>query len=149
MMGQPRQAGQSPPPPAGTALPPQAASRRAGRCWPVWRRAESPRAVGDRHGNNWAYPESNSLWRATHRSIIHFGKKSFPVTCGHGMRRSRTGSQSVSPGGTRDECFLPSGIRWVAARLYTLSRYTWLSRHRRLNIGFHSDLRRPTSRGDL
>jgi transposase len=36
---------------------------------------------------------------------------------------------SVSPGGTRDGRFLPSGIRWVVERLFA-----WLSRYRRLNI---------------
>jgi transposase len=36
---------------------------------------------------------------------------------------------SVSPGGTRDGHFLPSGIRWVVERLFA-----WLSRYRRLNI---------------
>jgi transposase len=36
---------------------------------------------------------------------------------------------AVSPGGTRDGRFLPSGIRWVVERLFT-----WLSRYRRLNI---------------
>ena len=36
---------------------------------------------------------------------------------------------SVSPGGTRDGCFLPQGIRWVVERLFA-----WLSRYRRLNI---------------
>jgi hypothetical protein len=35
----------------------------------------------------------------------------------------------VSPGGTRDGCFLPQGIRWVVERLFA-----WLSRYRRLNI---------------
>jgi len=35
---------------------------------------------------------------------------------------------SVSPGGTRDGRFLPSGIRWVVERLFA-----WLSRYRRLN----------------
>ena len=35
----------------------------------------------------------------------------------------------VSPGGTRDGRFLPSGIRWVVERLFA-----WLSRYRRLNI---------------
>jgi transposase len=38
---------------------------------------------------------------------------------------------SVSPGGTRDGRFLPSGIRWVVERLFA-----WLSRYRRLNIVF-------------
>jgi transposase len=38
---------------------------------------------------------------------------------------------SVSPGGTRDGRFLPSGIRWVVQRLFA-----WLSRCRRLNIVF-------------
>jgi len=38
---------------------------------------------------------------------------------------------SVSPGGTRDGCFLPRGIRWVVERLFA-----WLSRYRRLNIVF-------------
>ena len=36
---------------------------------------------------------------------------------------------AVSPGGTRDGRFLPSGIRWVVERLFA-----WLSRYRRLNI---------------
>jgi transposase len=36
---------------------------------------------------------------------------------------------SVSPGGTREGRFLPSGIRWVVERLFA-----WLSRYRRLNI---------------
>jgi transposase len=36
---------------------------------------------------------------------------------------------SVSPGGTRDGRFLPSGIRWVVERLFA-----WLSRYRRLNV---------------
>jgi transposase len=36
---------------------------------------------------------------------------------------------SISPGGTRDGRFLPSGIRWVVERLFA-----WLSRYRRLNI---------------
>ncbi len=36
---------------------------------------------------------------------------------------------SVSPGGTRDGRFLPSGIRWVVERLFA-----WMSRYRRLNI---------------
>jgi transposase len=36
-----------------------------------------------------------------------------------------------SPGGTRDGCFLPRGIRWVVERLFA-----WLSRYRRLNIVF-------------
>jgi transposase len=36
---------------------------------------------------------------------------------------------AVSPGGTRDGRFLPSGIRWTVERLLA-----WLSRHRRLNI---------------
>ena len=38
---------------------------------------------------------------------------------------------SVSPGGTRDGRFLPSGIRWVVERLFA-----WLSCYRRLNIVF-------------
>ncbi len=38
---------------------------------------------------------------------------------------------SVSPGGTRDGRFLPTGIRWVVERLFA-----WLSRYRRLNIVF-------------
>lgn len=38
---------------------------------------------------------------------------------------------SVSPGGTRDGRFLPSGIRWVVARLFA-----WMSRYRRLNVVF-------------
>ncbi len=38
---------------------------------------------------------------------------------------------AVSPGGTRDGGFLPSGIRWVVERLFA-----WLSRYRRLNIVF-------------
>ncbi len=38
---------------------------------------------------------------------------------------------SVSPGGTRDGRFLPSGIRWVVERLFA-----WLSRYRRLNVVF-------------
>jgi transposase len=38
---------------------------------------------------------------------------------------------SVSPGGTRDGRFLPSGIRWVVERLFA-----WLSRYRRLNIAY-------------
>ena len=38
---------------------------------------------------------------------------------------------SVSPGGTRDGHFLPSGIRWVVERLFA-----WLSRYRRLNVVF-------------
>ena len=38
---------------------------------------------------------------------------------------------SVSPGGTRDGRFLPSGIRWVVERLFA-----WWSRYRRLNIVF-------------
>src|SRR4051794_10393650 len=38
---------------------------------------------------------------------------------------------SVSPGGTREGRFLPSGIRWVVERLFA-----WLSRYRRLNIVF-------------
>jgi hypothetical protein len=36
---------------------------------------------------------------------------------------------SVSPGGTRDGCFLPNGIRWVVERLFA-----WMSRYRRLNV---------------
>ncbi|MBV1800599.1 transposase [Siccirubricoccus sp. G192] len=36
---------------------------------------------------------------------------------------------AVSPGGTRDGHFLPSGIRWVVERLFA-----WMSRYRRLNI---------------
>ena len=36
---------------------------------------------------------------------------------------------SVSPGGTRDGHFLPSGIRWVVERLFA-----WMSRYRRLNL---------------
>src|SRR3954453_8231336 len=36
---------------------------------------------------------------------------------------------TVSPGGTREGRFLPSGIRWVVERLFA-----WLSRYRRLNI---------------
>src|SRR3954451_4254838 len=36
---------------------------------------------------------------------------------------------AVSPGGTRDGRFLPSGIRWVVERLFA-----WMSRYRRLNI---------------
>jgi len=36
---------------------------------------------------------------------------------------------SVSPGGTPDGRFLPSGIRWVIERLFA-----WMSRYRRLNI---------------
>ena len=36
---------------------------------------------------------------------------------------------SVSPDGTRDGRFLPSGIRWVVERLFA-----WLSRYRRLNV---------------
>ena len=36
---------------------------------------------------------------------------------------------AVSPGGTREGRFLPSGIRWVVERLFA-----WLSRYRRLNI---------------
>ena len=36
---------------------------------------------------------------------------------------------AVAPGGTRDGCFLPSGIRWVVER-----RFAWMSRYRRLNI---------------
>jgi transposase len=36
---------------------------------------------------------------------------------------------SVSPGGTREGRFLPSGIRWVVERLFA-----WMSRYRRLNI---------------
>ena len=36
---------------------------------------------------------------------------------------------SVSPGGTRDGRFLPSGIRWVVERLFA-----WMSRYRRLNV---------------
>ena len=36
---------------------------------------------------------------------------------------------AVSPGGTRDGHFLPSGIRSVVERLFA-----WLSRYRRLNI---------------
>jgi len=36
---------------------------------------------------------------------------------------------SVSPGGTRDGRFLPSGIRWVVERLFA-----WMSRYRRLNL---------------
>jgi transposase len=35
---------------------------------------------------------------------------------------------TVSPGGTREGRFLPSGIRWVVERLFA-----WLSRYRRLN----------------
>ena len=38
---------------------------------------------------------------------------------------------SVSPGGTRDGRFRPTGIRWVVERLFA-----WLSRYRRLNIVF-------------
>src|SRR4051812_21701267 len=38
---------------------------------------------------------------------------------------------SVSPGGTRDGRFLPSGIRWVVERLFA-----WFSRYRRLNSVF-------------
>ena len=38
---------------------------------------------------------------------------------------------SVSPGGTRDGRFLPTGIRWVVERLFA-----WFSRYRRLNIVF-------------
>jgi transposase len=37
----------------------------------------------------------------------------------------------VSPGGTRDGRFLPSGIRWVVERLFA-----WMSRYRRLNVVF-------------
>jgi transposase len=36
---------------------------------------------------------------------------------------------TVSPGGTREGRFLPSGIRWVVERLFA-----WMSRYRRLNI---------------
>jgi hypothetical protein len=36
---------------------------------------------------------------------------------------------AVSPGGTRDGRFLPSGIRWTVERLLA-----WLSRYRRLNV---------------
>jgi transposase len=36
---------------------------------------------------------------------------------------------AVSPGGTRDRRFLPSGIRWVVERTFA-----WMSRYRRLNI---------------
>ena len=36
---------------------------------------------------------------------------------------------AVSPGGTREGRFLPSGIRWVVERLFA-----WLRRYRRLNI---------------
>lgn len=38
---------------------------------------------------------------------------------------------SVSPGGTWDGRFLPSGVRWVVERLFA-----WLSRYRRLNVVF-------------
>jgi transposase len=36
---------------------------------------------------------------------------------------------AVSPGGTRDGCFLPNDVRWVVERLFA-----WLSRYRRRNI---------------
>ena len=53
---------------------------------------------------------------------------------------------SVSPGGTRDGRFLPSGIRWVVERLFA-----WLSRYRRLNIVFDralsTSLRRTSGSG--
>jgi hypothetical protein len=38
---------------------------------------------------------------------------------------------SVSPGGTPDGQFIPSGVRWVVERLFA-----WLSRYRRLNTVF-------------
>ena len=38
---------------------------------------------------------------------------------------------SVSPGGTPDGQFIPSGVRWVLERLFA-----WLSRYRRLNTVF-------------
>jgi transposase len=47
---------------------------------------------------------------------------------------------SVSPGGTPDGQFIPSGVRWVVERLFA-----WLSRYRRLNTVFTPISLSPTS----